>query len=331
MQKEENQNLKMLLASEEEIFSQVVADDHAFRRLDKVVNWKKLANPLRKEYKSDGRKGYDVEKGVKMLVIQHWEDYSDRQMEKAVRENLAIKWFCGFGLTEQTPDHSYFGELRKRIGPEKLAKVFRKMNKMLEKQGLFGNVFAVIDASSIISKTALWEERDRAISDGNKKLDNAVVSKYAADKDAKWGAKGKNKVWFGYKRNTSIDMKHGLIRKVTVTPANTPDFKAVKNLAERGKVYFMDKGYDYTEVEIELKRIGSHASTIEKNNKKTKNKDLDNWKSKVRMPYEGVFSKTSKRAKYRGQLKVFMQCILESMAHNLKKAVKYTPDLAFTV
>ena len=69
-------------------------------------------------------------------------------------------------------------------------RLFTEVNKTLESRGLFGNVFTFIDASSIISKTALWEERDRAIADGAES-NNKNVKDYAADKDARWGAKSK--------------------------------------------------------------------------------------------------------------------------------------------
>jgi transposase, IS5 family len=327
MQKPQDSNIKMAVSTEEEIFNSVLNEDHPFRKLNALINWDQVTRPLRRMYSKKGRRGIDVKKGFKALIVQYWEDYSDRQMEKALRENLAVKWFCGFGLTEKTPDHSYFGSLRSRIGASKLAKLFNDLNMEMEKQGLFGNIFAVIDASAIISKTALWEERDRAISDGHKKLNNKVVSKYAADKDAKWGVKGKNKVWFGYKRHASVDTRYGLIRKMAVTPANAPDFKSVKNVAENNMVYFLDKGYDYSEVDEELKKRQSESACIRKNNNKEKDFDRDKWRCKTRMPYEGVFSKLRKRARYKGKVKVFMQCIFESIVYNLKKTIVYSPKL----
>jgi IS5 family transposase len=46
------------------------------------------------------------------------------------------------------------------------------------------------------------------------------------------------------------------------------------------------------------------------------------------MPFEGVFSKMSKRARYRGHAKVTMQAFLQAIAHNLKKAVTFAPMAA---
>lgn len=319
---------KMLLSTEEEVFKNFVKDNHPFRVLNKHFDFVELANSLSVCYSELGTTGIAIEKGFKALLIQFWEDYSDREMENAVRENIAIRWFCGFGLMEKTPDHSYFGKLRKRIGPNRLAEIFAKTNEAMKKKNLFGEMFTFIDASSIVSKTALWEERDRAIAAGQEKLNNAVVNDYTADKDAKWGAKSKTNVWFGYKRHNAVDMRFGLITKVVVTPANVPDFKAVKDIVPNQGMVFMDKGYDYNEVDRRIRANNCIPATLRKNNNRQKNHDLDRWRSGVRMPFESTFSKQNKRAKYRGQLKVAFQCLAEALVYNLKKAVRILPRLA---
>jgi IS5 family transposase len=172
MQTPSEQTSKMLFSTEEELFASIIDSRHPFRKLVEIIDFHTLIDPMRAAYSTLGANGIDVEKGVKALLIQFWEDYSDREMEKAVRENLAIRWFCGFSLMEETPDYSYFSKLRKRIGTKRIANFFASVNEILESYGLFGNVFTFIDASSIITKTALWEERDAAIKDGAKKLNN---------------------------------------------------------------------------------------------------------------------------------------------------------------
>ncbi|TSC55747.1 MAG: transposase IS4 family protein [Parcubacteria group bacterium Gr01-1014_18] len=327
-----NKTIQMLPMSEEKIFKKIIPEDHPFRKLNEIIDFPSLIAPLQKCYSELGTEGIAIEKGFKALLVQFWEDYSDREMEKALRENMAVRWFCCFGIMEETPDHSYFGKLRKRIGTEQLANIFKKINEILESRGLFGNVFAFIDASSIITKTALWEERDQALKDGEEKLNNANVSRYAADTEAKWGAKSKNKIWFGYKRHEAVDMRYGLVSKLAVTPANVPDFKTVKNICPDQGMVFMDKLYDCHEADFWIKANGCKAATIRKNNNSDKNKDLDRWRSGIRMPFEGTFSKCSKRAKYRGLIKVTFQCFFEGIVHNLKKAVVVLPKLgAFTI
>ena len=319
---------KMLLTTEEELFNTIIDPAHPFRRLNEILDFEILIQPMRAAYSTLGAHGIDVERGIKALLIQFWENYSDREMEKAVRENLAIRWFCGFGLTEHTPDYSYFSKLRKRIGTKRIADLFNEVNATLESRGLFGNVFTFIDASSIITKTALWEERDRAIKDGADKLNNKNVEHYAADKDARWGAKSKTNIWFGHKRHAAVDMRHGLVKKVAVTAANVPDFKAVKSIAPKEGAVFMDKMYDTKKTDRLLYSRGLYPSTIRKNNNPNKNRDLDRFRSALRMPFEGTFSKMNKRARYRGHEKVTMQCFFEAITYNLKKAsrILFTPQ-----
>jgi IS5 family transposase len=313
---------RILLSTEQELFNKIIDSRHPFRRLKEIVDFQTLAEPIRACYSTLGAHGIDVERGLKALLVQFWENYSDREMEKAIKENLAIRWFCGFGLIEETPDHSYFGKLRKRIGTKRIAELFKRVNETLQARGLFGNVFTFIDASAIVSKTALWEERDRAIKDGEEKLNNNNVEYYAADQDARWGAKSKNDIWFGYKRHHAVDMRHGLINKVAVTPANVPDFKAAKSIAPKGGAVFLDKIYDTKKTNAMFKVRGLHVATIRKNNNPDKNRDLDRFHSKIRMPFEGTFSKLEKRARYRGLAKMIFQCFLEAIVHNLRKAAR---------
>jgi IS5 family transposase len=317
---------QMIFATEQEIFDILISPDNAFRKIKQLVNFTTLAEPLRELYSDLGNIGFDVEKGFRALVVQFWEDCSDREMERAIKENIAIRWFCGFGIKEETPDHTYFCKLRKRIGAKRVADMFNEVNKILKGYGLFGNVFTFIDASSVVSKTHLWEERDKAIREGAETLNNVNVEKYAADAEARWGAKSKSNIWFGYKRHESVDMRYGLINTVVVTPANVLDFEVIGSLLPKQGMVFMDKLYDCKSAYREIKAHGCFAGTIRKNKNKEKNTDLDRWRSGVRMPFEGVFSKQRKRARYRGRVKVFMQCVFEALCHNLKKAVAILPQ-----
>lgn len=221
---------KFPFRTERDFFDAMVPTNHAFRKLNKIVNFKKISKPLRHLYSPIGKPGINVEKGIRCLIVQYWEDYSDREMEHAVRENNAVRYFTGFRLTEATPDHSYFGKLRKRLGTKRIADLFRQINTILEAHGLFGKTFSFIDAAAIITKNQLWDERDRAIKAGAETLNNINVKDYAADKEARWGAKGKTNIWFGHKLHQCVDMRHGLIAKLRVTPGNVLDHQVVARL-----------------------------------------------------------------------------------------------------
>ncbi len=177
----------------------------------------------------------------------------------------------------------------------------------------------------IVTKTALWKERDKAIKEGEEKLNNKNVTRFTADKDARWGAKGKNKVWFGYKRHNAVDMRYGLIKQVLVTPGNVLDFAVLNDICPNQGMVFCDKLYDVTSADAVLALHNCHPATIRKVNNKMKNRMLDSWRSRVRMPFESTFSRLRKRAKFRGKQKVFAQCLFESICYNLKKAIVILP------
>ena len=83
MQKPSERTERMLLAStEREVFDAVVSKDHSFRKLNEIIDWGTLLSPLADCYSATGMPGIDMEKGAKALLIQFWEDYSDRQEKR---------------------------------------------------------------------------------------------------------------------------------------------------------------------------------------------------------------------------------------------------------
>ena len=98
----------------------LVSEDHPCRRFEAVVDLAVLSGPLVALYSDRGRPELGAERAFRMLVLQFIEDLSDREMERFMRENLAGKWFCAFALSERTPDHSFFGDFRQRLGTKRL-------------------------------------------------------------------------------------------------------------------------------------------------------------------------------------------------------------------
>lgn len=304
-----------------EVLEQSVRADHPFRIMNELIDFDRSARTYRHLYSPTGTKGIPIEQAIRLLIVQWLEDYSDREMERALQENLAVKWFCGYDLTDATPDHSFFGKFRTRLGTENLGDIFQTLNDIFRASGLIGDTFSFIDATGIVTKTALWEERDRALAQGEATVNNRNVAKFSADQQARYGAKGKSTYWFGYKRHLAVDMKQGIVMKVAVTPANVTDAQALKHVIPQSGAVIADKGYDTNAAHNLLAAKGLHAGIIQKNNRTTKNHDLDRWRSKIRMPFEGSFSKLHRRAKYRGLRKVQFQAFAEAIATNLKRFV----------
>jgi hypothetical protein len=148
-----------------------------------------------------------------------------------------------------------------------------------------------------------------------------VAEKFAVDKDARFGCKGKNKYWFGYKRHVSVDMTHGLINKVDVTSAEKPDGDCIDLVCPDGGMVFADKGYCGSKVAEELAKNKCHSGVIKRDNMRGKDFRRDKWLTGVRMPFEGVFSKLRKKTRYRGLVKQRWQVLFEAIVHNAKRLI----------
>lgn len=300
----------------------LVNKEHPYRKFIQLLDFDVLTKPLLKlENTEVGRHGYAMSKGFRMLLLQYVEDLSDRELERYLQENLAAKLFCDFSLASQTPDFSYFSKLRTKIGTKCLAGLFNEVRDALKKQGIIREIFTFVDSSQLISKLSVWEERDKAIKVGLEKFNNVIAPKVCKDHQARLGCKGKNKFWYGYKRHVSVDMQSGLINKVAVTPANTPDGKALKHICPTQGAVFGDKAYCIKSSRKTLTRKGCHDFTIKMNHMKEKNRDKDRWLTACRSPDERVFSKVSKRVRYQGIAKNQFQVLMQSLAYNLKRLV----------
>jgi transposase, IS5 family len=230
-------------------------------------------------------------------------------------------------LSEPTPDYSLFTRVRARIGPTRLSQLFAGMREQLKAAGLMSEVFTFVDATHLIAKATLWEERDKARQQKIEKLNNEVLPKVAVDKQARIGCKGKKKYWYGYKEHVSVDMQSGLINKVATTPANLPDAHGLRHVCPTQGAIYGDKGYCTAPARQAAAQRNCHLAAIQRNNMKSKNRDRDRWYTHLRAPYERVFAQRPKRVRYRGVAKNQFAAFLQAMVFNLKRLVVLDANL----
>jgi len=254
----------------------------------------------------------------------------DRELEECISDSVAARYFCGFGIKDKTPDHSYFGQLRNRLGTKRLVNLFNKAREGFVASGHIREIYSFVDSSKLSARVDTWAARDRALADyennekdndGNPTMNNKNVGNYSSDKEARYGVKGKTDFWIGYKRHLCVDMHQGFITKVAVTAANVHDGRALKHVLPRQGAVLADKAYSGGRAQKEILRRGLHSMAIKPNNSKTKNRDKDRFISALRMPFEGVFARTSKKARFRGKKKVQFQITMEAFVHNIKRAL----------
>lgn len=304
---------------------QLVSVDHQYRKFNTFFDFKVAATELEKLESKANFKGFGILRLFKCLLLQFMEDLSDRELERYMSDSNAAKWFCDFDLTEKTPDYSVFSKLRKRIGTNLLSKIFSVFKDQLRSKGYMSEVFTFVDASHLISKATLWEERDEARRKKYEKLNNEVLAKVANDKQAKIGCKGGNKFWYGYKKHVSVDIQSGLINKVAVTPANVTDARGFKHVCPNSGAVYADKGYCTLSSKIVAASKGIHLAAVKKNNMKGKNFDLDKYYTKIRSPLEHVFSKQRRRTKYLGICKNQFAEFMYAICFNLRRLMAIAP------
>jgi IS5 family transposase len=112
-----------------------------------------------------------------------------------------------------------------------------------------------------------------------------------------------------------------MIELTVVTPANVPDNQAFEHICPKNRIIFGDKSYCLKDAQLTMRSNGCESAAILKNNMKAKNKDRDRWLTKLRSPFESIFSKKNRKAKYRGLAKVQLQAFLEAIVFNCKRLV----------
>jgi IS5 family transposase len=304
---------------------QLVPSSDPYRRFIKLWDFKGVEAILSTVKSLNPHEGYGLNRLFRCLLLQFMEDLSDRELEKFLQENIAGRWFCGFLLNEDTPDHTVFTRARTKIGTDLLATLFQGFRDQLKKQGYINEVFTFVDASHLIAKANLWEERDEAIRRGYERLNNEILPKVARDKQARIGCKGKSEYWYGYKKHVSVDMQSGLINKVAITPANLTDAQGLKHVCPSQGAIYTDKGYCTKPSKQAAAKKNCHLAAIKKNTMKNKNVEQDRWYSKLRAPYERVFSQDPKRVRYKGIAKNQFAAFMQAICFNLKRLIVLDP------
>jgi IS5 family transposase len=302
---------------------QLVPKEHTYRKLQKLLDFTRITGAVKIKESEAGANGFGKTRLTLCLILQFMEDLSDREFERFIAENTSAKWFCSFGLLEKTPDFTTICKFRNGIGTGQISKLFMEVKRQLKAKNYCSEVFTFIDASALVSKLNLWEERDKSITAGYEKLNNEVLAKVSSDPEAKIGAKSNKQFWYGFKKHAAVDMQSGMITRVAVTPANVTDAEGARHVMPRSGAAVADKGY--IGAVSEMVRRGVHAMVIKRNNMKDKNADLDRWISKLRAPYEGVFSKQNRRVRYKGVVKNQGAEFLYAIAYNFRRLLVLNP------
>jgi transposase len=128
----------------------LVPPDHFLRKLDEVISLEWVRRETRRYYSHTGRPSVDPVVLVKMLIIGYLYDIrSERRLVEEISLNLAYRWYVGYDLDEDVPNHSVFSKARRRFGKGLFVKIFREILKECVKAGLVTGETVFVDSTVV--------------------------------------------------------------------------------------------------------------------------------------------------------------------------------------
>lgn len=322
-----------------------------FNHVNLLVNWRPISNIINKHYQKGesavGRPSYDGLVLFKMSLIQTWYGLSDYEVEDRVNDSISFGRFVGISLDDSVPDHSVLSRFRTELTQKGVyEKLFKELNKQLEKHKIIVKTGAIVDASIIDSplkpkgNTTYEIENDRAEeerSDEDKNQENnqqesLTKTQKGADSEGRW-IKKSGKTRFGYKKHVVTD-EEGLILGVLTTPANVNEISNLEQVLDTADlpkdIYLLgDKGYASAKNEEILKKKKLKSRILHRAKKGTPLTDRQKLRNKLigktRFKVERTFGSikrwfNSTCARYKGLAKMHTQNLIEAIAHNLYRS-----------
>lgn len=226
----------------------------------------------------NGRPGIDPEVAVRLMLaglllgIVH-----DRKLLREAQVNLAIRWFIGYGLHEELPDHSSLTRIRQRWGAERFRRIFERTVKACVEAKIATGEIVHVDAS-LIRANVSWESlavrHVDAVTHANEddeefrktgRQSGRYKKDCVTDPDATMATSARNRrLEPAYKQHAVVDDVRGVVIEVEVTTGEVNEGQVVLERIDAAaattgkaiKTATADAGYAYGKVYGGLERRG---------------------------------------------------------------------------
>ena len=208
-------NKQITLSALNDELSQVRTKKKEFLdQIERIIPWDKwfeLILPC--YYKGErGNKPYDLERMLRIYLIQNLYNLSDMATVAEVIDSRAFSEFCGVESSNQVPDGDTLGRFRNLLVKNGIQeKLFSQVYELLTERGLILKKGTIVD-STIIAAPSSTKNREKK-----------------RDPDAHQTKKG-NTWHFGYKAHIGVDKDSGLVHTLKVTSANVHDVTMTSEL-----------------------------------------------------------------------------------------------------
>jgi transposase len=134
----------------------LMPEDHLLRRLESVVSLsfvRKLCAPY---YSHTGQPSVDPVVLFKMMLLGYlYGITSERRLAEECSLHLAFRWYLGYDLDEQTPDHSVLSKARARYGKGVFEAFFERVVSLCVEAGLVGGDRLFADSTLVAANASV--------------------------------------------------------------------------------------------------------------------------------------------------------------------------------
>lgn len=199
-------------------------------KMDETLPWSAWVSQIVPYYPDGkrGRKPVEIERMLRMTMLQTWFNLSDEGIEDAIYDSYAMKTFMGidFSTGEQVPDATTLCKFRKLLNDNGLQKkFFDQVQELLAQQGKLVSGGTIVDAT-IVEAPSSTKNRD-------KKRDPEM---HSTRKNTQW--------YYGMRVHIGTDPYYGFVHTIISTAANEAEIKVAPRLLRKDDtVVYGDAAY----------------------------------------------------------------------------------------
>ena len=134
----------------------LVPTNHFYRHLEAKLDLGFVRAWAQDLYAERGRPSIDPVVFFKLQLVMFFEGIrSERQLIATASLNLAHRWYLGYALDEELPDHSSLTRIRQRLGVDVFQRFFEKVVDLCQEAGLVWGRELYVDATKVAANADL--------------------------------------------------------------------------------------------------------------------------------------------------------------------------------
>lgn len=244
----------------------LVPKEHLVRRLDRALDFSWVRSQTASLYSHTGRPSIDPVVVVKLLLLGYLYNIgSERRLLRDVQVNLAYRWYLGYDLDEEIPDHSILSKARRRFGLEFFERVFEFILSRCQDAGLVQGDSVLMDSTIVQANASLdslmtlryrpaeyWEQLEqqaepetdsqdsgRRLGQKRSRQDRTTDRKYSkTDPEASLHGRRGKEAKLAYKTHFMADEHKGVVTAVATSGAAVDDTAVVPELVQKHQRLF---------------------------------------------------------------------------------------------